>query len=82
MTSEDRSATVAAMPGGWTLTVDKMSTPAPRYVARRTAVDGEETSDQFESGVFFEDLIERIHRRNVALGIERVARPEEVALSG
>lgn len=82
MTSAERSAKVSAMPGDWTLTVDKMSTPAPRYVARRIAVDGEETSSQFESGVFFEDLIERIHRRNIALGIERRATAEEVALSG
>lgn len=76
---------VEGLPGDWQLTVEKERGVSTRWVARRTVPERDEkTGDvsearQFESAVDAEDLFERIHRRNVALGIER-ATAQEVAL--
>lgn len=74
MTNEEKTATVAGMPGGWTLTRDKMLDWRPRYVASRPVDDG----TQYESAVMFEDLLERIRLRNL-IPPRRATEPEKEA---
>jgi len=85
----DIAGTVVALPGGWALTnIVRHTDGVPRrFVATRlfeekdadTGVVSE--TRQFESFVDAEDLVAGIHRRNVALGIEKRASREEVARS-
>lgn len=86
----DLAGTIAALPGGWGLSQivrHRDGTPR-RFVATRSFVELDddgvpcpEPTRQFESWVDAEDLVEGIHRRNVALGIEKRASREEVAQS-
>lgn len=85
-TEAELRLTVQALPGEWDVKAVQGQHIRLRWLAWR---DQPETDDdgvvsaarQFESWVDADDLIEGIHRRNVALGIETRATREEVARS-
>lgn len=86
LTDAELRSAVEALPGGWTVRPIMGLRIRLRWVARREVpeVDDEgeaSTTLQWESAVDAEDLIERLHRRNVSLGLETPAKREEVALS-
>jgi len=89
MSEAEISDRIIRLPGHWELTriVRHRDGVARRFVATRSFAevdeDGKavlELTRQFESAVDAKDLIERLHRRNVALGIEpRLVREEATA---
>lgn len=87
LTEAELRSTVEALPGDWTVRPIMGLHIRLRWVARREVPEVDEetgersTTRQFESAVDAHDLIERLHRRNVALGLETPAKREEVALS-
>ncbi len=80
---------LSKIPGDWSLRVAKERGVSPRWVATRYVQERDEKTGepipeltkQTESAVDAKDLIQRVHRRNIALGIERASRREEVAQS-
>ena len=83
MNASEVASAVDSCPGGWTLTnvVTHRDGAPRRYVAQRTFEARDEktgevsTTRQFESRVDPQDLLGDIHRRNLALGIERGGSP-------
>lgn len=83
MTEADLRAAVEAMPGAWDVRPVMGQNIRLRWLAVRERPEVDETgrpiepTRQFESWVDAEDLIEALHRRNVALGLEKPRRGRE-----
>ncbi|MDH4104288.1 MAG: hypothetical protein OEV29_13050 [Thermoleophilia bacterium] len=85
MTETELRSSVEAMPGEWDVRPVMGQHIRLRWVAEREKPETDNetgetsTARQFESSVDAEDLIERLHRRNVSLGIESGGSRREVA---